>query len=43
MAKLTVTVPKNSLDILGIVEINAPIEKVFEAFINKDLFVKWFC
>jgi uncharacterized protein YndB with AHSA1/START domain len=43
MATLKVTVPENSLDILGTVEINAPIEKVFEAFINKDLFVKWFC
>ena len=43
MATLKVIVPENSLDILGTVEINAPLEKVFEAFTNKDLFVKWFC
>jgi uncharacterized protein YndB with AHSA1/START domain len=43
MATLKVTAPEHSQDIIGEVEINAPLEKVFEAFINKDLFIKWFC
>ncbi|WP_158516725.1 hypothetical protein [Scytonema hofmannii] len=32
MAHLKVTVPENSQNILGIVTINAPLEKVFEAY-----------
>ena len=43
MATLTVDAPKNSLDIKGVATIKAPLEKVFEAYSNKDLFVKWFC
>ncbi len=43
MATLKVTVPENSLEIIGIATINAPLAKVFEAYINKDLFTQWFC
>ncbi|NJK71600.1 MAG: hypothetical protein HC932_05170, partial [Thermales bacterium] len=43
MAKLKVTVPENSLDIIGEIEIKAPLEKVFEAYIKEEVFVKWFC
>lgn len=43
MATLKVTIPENSFDILGIATISAPLEKVFEAYVNKDLFTKWFC
>jgi len=41
MAKLEVTVPENSLSVLGIVTIQAPLEKVFEAYVNEDLFKQW--
>lgn len=43
MATLTVSIPENSLDILGKVIINAPLDKVFDAYVNKDTFTKWFC
>jgi uncharacterized protein YndB with AHSA1/START domain len=42
MAKLTVTVPENSQNILSVVTIKAPLDKVFEAYTNADLFSKWF-
>lgn len=43
MANLRVTVPENSQNILGIVTINAPLEKVFEAYTKEELFAKWWC
>ena len=43
MATLKVTVPENSLDVIGVATINAPLEKVFQAYVDKDLFVQWFC
>lgn len=42
MATLKVEVPENSQNILGTITINAPLEKVFEAHVNKDLFQQWF-
>ena len=43
MATLKITVPEDSTqNIEGLVSINAPLEKVFEAHINEDLFTKWF-
>jgi uncharacterized protein YndB with AHSA1/START domain len=41
MADLKVTVPENSQNILGIVTIDAPLEKVFEAYTQEELFVSW--
>jgi uncharacterized protein YndB with AHSA1/START domain len=43
MAHLKVTVPENSQNILGIVTINATLEKVFQAYIKEELFAKWWC
>ncbi|MEL6319861.1 MAG: SRPBCC domain-containing protein [Cyanobacteria bacterium J06626_14] len=43
MADLKVTVPENSQNILGTVTINAPLEKVFEAYTKEELFAKWWC
>jgi uncharacterized protein YndB with AHSA1/START domain len=43
MANLKVTIPKNSQNILGTVTINAPLEKVFEAYTKEELFAKWWC
>jgi uncharacterized protein YndB with AHSA1/START domain len=43
MANLKVTVPENSQNILGTVTINAPLEKVFEAYVNEKLFASWWC
>jgi uncharacterized protein YndB with AHSA1/START domain len=42
MATLKVEIPENSQNILGTITINAPLEKVFEAHVNKELFEKWF-
>lgn len=42
MAELTVTVPEHSQNIHGVAVIKAPLEKVFEAHTNPDLFTKWF-
>jgi uncharacterized protein YndB with AHSA1/START domain len=42
MAKLTVKIPENSQNIEGVARINAPIEKVYEAYTKKDLFRQWF-
>ena len=42
MAKLTVTVPEKSQNIEGVIVINAPLEKVFNAYTQVDLFKKWF-
>lgn len=42
MATLNVTIPENSLEIKGKIVINAPLEKVFDAYVNKDIFPKWF-
>lgn len=41
MADLKVTVPENSQNILGTVTINAPLEKVFEAYTKEELFASW--
>lgn len=41
MATLKVELPENSQNILGTATINAPLEKVFEAYVNKDMFSKW--
>ena len=42
MAKLTITVPEQSQNIQGVAVIKAPLEKVFEAHTNADLFKQWF-
>lgn len=42
MATLKVEVPENSQNILGTVKINAPLEKVFRAHVDAELFTKWF-
>lgn len=42
MATLKVEVPENSQNILSTVTVKAPLEKVFEAYTNKDLFIRWF-
>lgn len=41
MATLTVTVPEQSQNIEGVIRLNAPLEKVFEAHINSDLLKQW--
>ena len=43
MAHLKVIVPENSQNILGTVTINAPLDKVFEAYIKEELFSQWWC
>jgi uncharacterized protein YndB with AHSA1/START domain len=42
VAKLTLTVPEQSQNIQGVAVIKAPLEKVFEAHTNADLFKQWF-
>jgi uncharacterized protein YndB with AHSA1/START domain len=42
MAQLTIDAPENSQNILGVATIQAPLEKVFKAFVDKDLFAQWF-
>lgn len=42
MASLDVTVEPNSQTILGVARIQAPLEKVFHAYTDADLFKKWF-
>lgn len=42
MATLTVTVPDNSQNIQGVAVIKAPLERVFEAHTNAELFKQWF-
>ncbi len=41
MATLKVTIPENSQNILGTTIINAPLEKVFGAYVDKSMFSKW--
>jgi uncharacterized protein YndB with AHSA1/START domain len=41
MATLKVTVPENSQNIVGLVTIKAPLEKVFGAYTDQALFAKW--
>ncbi len=41
MAKLKVELPENSQNILGTAIINAPLEKVFGAYVDKEMFSKW--
>jgi uncharacterized protein YndB with AHSA1/START domain len=43
MAELKITVPENSQNLEGVVRIAAPLEKVFEAHTNPELFAKWWC
>lgn len=43
MATLKVTAPSNSQNIASIVTIDAPLEKVFAAFITEELFSQWWC
>lgn len=43
MANLKVTIPENSQNIIGVVTINAPLEKVFAAYVKEDLFAQWWC
>lgn len=43
MANLKVTIPDNSQNILGTVTINAPLDKVFEAYTKEELFAQWWC
>jgi uncharacterized protein YndB with AHSA1/START domain len=42
VAELTLTVPEQSQNIQGVAVIKAPLEKVFEAHTNADLFKQWF-
>lgn len=41
MATLKIEIPENSQNILGTTVINAPLEKVFGAYIDKNKFSKW--
>lgn len=41
MATLKVTVPENSQNVEGSVTIEAPLDEVFSAHTNPDLFTKW--
>jgi uncharacterized protein YndB with AHSA1/START domain len=41
MAKLKIELPENSQNILGTTIINAPLEKVFGAYVDKEMFSKW--
>ena len=41
MATLKVEVSENSQNILGTATIKAPLEKVFKAHTDEELFVKW--
>lgn len=41
MATLKVEIPENSQNILGTTIINAPLEKVFNAYVNKEMFSRW--
>lgn len=41
MAKLEVTIPENSQNVLGVATLNAPLEKVFRAYTDETLFAKW--
>jgi len=43
MARLEVTVPEGTQNILGIATINAPVDKVFQAFTDRELFARWWC
>ena len=43
MAELEIEVPENSQNIVGVVTIKAPLEKVFEAYTTETLFAKWWC
>ena len=43
MAELTVTVPHDSQNIEGIVTIHAPLERVFDAYVDERLFTQWWC
>ena len=43
MAELEVTIPKNSQNIAGVVRIRAPLERVFEAYVDERLFAQWWC
>jgi uncharacterized protein YijF (DUF1287 family) len=43
MAHLQVTIPENSQNILGTVTIDAPLEKVFEAYNQEKLFASRDC
>lgn len=41
MATLKITVPKDSQNVAGVVRIQAPLEKVFRAHTDAELFTKW--
>ena len=41
MATLKVTIPKNSQNVEGVATLKAPIDKVFHAYTNAELFAKW--
>lgn len=43
MATLTVTAPEDSLEIIGVATVKAPLSKVFEAYTTQALFTQWFC
>jgi uncharacterized protein YndB with AHSA1/START domain len=43
MATLKVTIPENSQNIEGVATLRAPLERVFEAFVDPELFAKWWC
>ena len=41
MATLKVTIPENSQNIEGVATLKAPLDKVFQAYIEADLFARW--
>ncbi|MGW8368772.1 MAG: SRPBCC domain-containing protein [Gammaproteobacteria bacterium] len=43
MADLKVTVPEESQNILGVATISAPLENVFRAHVDPELFARWWC
>lgn len=43
MATLKVTIPENSQNIEGVATLHAPLEKVFEAYVDPALFAQWWC
>jgi Activator of Hsp90 ATPase homolog 1-like protein len=43
VARLEVTVPEGTQNILGIATIDAPVDRVFQAFTYRELFARWWC
>jgi uncharacterized protein YndB with AHSA1/START domain len=43
MATLKVTVPEATQNIIGIATIHAPLARVFQAYVDPELFAQWWC